>query len=195
MPVNFPFPLQSISFHAEGRILSPRAVGYGCAFPSSFNVSQNTPPSPPTSISAGLLTQAEWGTAEDSERFLGPRVIPPRPRGRETTLLLMKKTQDGRPRTCLLLGNLTQSSPWQKHCPCGGVGAACRPVIKIHDWDPEGWWLKTRVVICTAVNPTLLQGGIVLCLSQINCKSLWIKVSAKEQIIIIIISIMPEPVG
>ena len=61
-------------------------------------------------------------------------------------------------------------------------------VVKLLDLDPQGRWFDPwcgHDKICTAVgplskalNPTLLQ-GVCLLLSLINCKLLWIKVSAK----------------
>ena len=67
-------------------------------------------------------------------------------------------------------------------------GARVSVVVKLMDLDPQGRWFDPwcgQDKICTAVgplskalNPTLLQ-GVCLLLSLINCKSLWIKASAK----------------
>ena len=43
------------------------------------------------------------------------------------------------------------------------VTAACNPVFKVNDWDPEGCQFKPRCShhkISAAVNPTLLQGEL-----------------------------------
>ena len=62
--------------------------------------------------------------------------------------------------------------------------AACSIVVKLLDLDPQGRWFDPwcgHGKICTArplTNPPLLQ-GVCLLLSPINCKSLWIKASAK----------------
>ena len=79
----------------------------------------------------------------------------------------------------------TDRSGWAKRCQ---KTTSCSIVVKLMDLDPQGrwfdpWWGQDK--ICTAVgplskalNPTLLQ-GVRLLLSLINCKSLWIKASAK----------------
>ena len=80
---------------------------------------------------------------------------------------------------------------------CGKTGdllyewAACSIVVKLLDLDLQGRWFDPwcgHTKICTAVgplskalNPTLLQ-GVFLLLSLMNCKSLWIKVSAKSHV-------------
>ena len=69
-----------------------------------------------------------------------------------------------------------------------GEGSACSILVKLMDLDPQERWFDPwcgQDRICTAagplsmaLNPTLLQ-GVCLLLSLINCKSLWIKASAK----------------
>ena len=71
---------------------------------------------------------------------------------------------------------------------CIHTGATCSIVVKVLHLHPQGRWFDPwcgQDKICTAVgplskalNPTLLQ-GVCLLLSLINCKSLWIKASAK----------------
>ena len=68
--------------------------------------------------------------------------------------------------------------------------SACSVAVKLLDLDPQGRWFDPwcgHDKICTAVgplskalNPALLQ-GVCLLLSLINCKSLWIKASAKKR--------------
>ena len=73
--------------------------------------------------------------------------------------------------------------------------AACSVVVKLLDLDPQGQWFNPwpgHDEICTAVgplskalNPTILQGEC-LRLSLINGKSLWIKVSAKCNVMLLL---------
>ena len=70
-------------------------------------------------------------------------------------------------------------------------GTACSIVVKVLDLHLQGRWFDPwcgHDKICTAVgllrkalNPTLLQ-GVYLLLSLINCKSPWIKASAKRHV-------------
>ena len=52
----------------------------------------------------------------------------------------------------------------------GGNWAVCSLVAKVHDWDLEFWWFKSRCghdkirTPVEALNPALLQEGIVPCL-------------------------------
>ena len=71
--------------------------------------------------------------------------------------------------------------------------AACAVVIKLLDLNRQGWWFDpwcghNKIYsavrpLSKAFNPGLLQ-GICLLLSLINCKSLWIKTSAKWHVIL-----------
>ena len=61
--------------------------------------------------------------------------------------------------------------------------AACSVAVELLDLDPQGRWFDPwcgHGKICTAVGPLSKDSrGDCLLLSLINCKSLWIKVSAK----------------
>ena len=77
--------------------------------------------------------------------------------------------------------------------PIAKAGAACSVAVKLRDLDPQGRWFDPRCgqdkiraavgPLSKALNPTLLQ-GVCLLLSLINCKSLWIKASAKWHVMV-----------